>query len=144
MYDEYKVPQTIARSIAWDVFRVKKGLLTSRYIQLYLCFAMSGFFHWMAAKLAYPEKTFYNTFAGFIWQASGIVIEDFAIWAGRKAGFTSPNWKYLGYVWFLVFISWSAPLYFDDCVEGGWLRPETWPVSLIHGVWKGEWKANTV
>lgn len=136
--------QTIGRFIAFDIFRAERGSLLSNYTQVYTSFILSGAFHWVAAKSMQPQWTFYNTCTFFIWQAHAFVIEDFAIWVGKKFGLSSPRWRYLGLIWVMGFFIWCAPWYFDDCTEGGWLRPETFPVSVIRGVWKGEWATQTV
>lgn len=80
-----------------------------------------------------------------MWQAHGIVVEDFAIYLGKRLGIKESALTHaVGFVWLAGFAVWTWAWFFDDSVVGGWLRPETLPVSLIRGISKGQWAVPVV
>jgi Membrane bound O-acyl transferase family len=75
-----------ANSLLIFITGVKKGTLTSRYLQLYNAFLVSALIHHIGSlNIPYTPAVQYQ-FLFFMMQPVAITIEDFAIYLGRKAG----------------------------------------------------------
>lgn len=75
-----------ANSKLTRLFRIKKGTLVSRYLQLYNAFFVSALIHHIGAlNMPYSPLVEYQ-FYFFMIQPVAITIEDFAIHLGKKAG----------------------------------------------------------
>jgi hypothetical protein len=67
-------------------FRVKKGTLVSRYLQLYNGFLISALIHHIGSLNTPYNPSVKYQFIFFMSQPIAITIEDFAIYLGKKAG----------------------------------------------------------
>lgn len=65
---------------------VKKGTLTSRYLQLYDAFFVSALVHHVGALNTPYSPLAKFQFSFFMMQPIAITIEDFAIYLGKRAG----------------------------------------------------------
>ncbi|KAH6629671.1 hypothetical protein C7974DRAFT_454524 [Boeremia exigua] len=110
--------QTPSRYIARHVVRAPKGSLMSRQVQSHSAFAISGVYHWAAAKLAVPSEGFQQTALFFAVMPAIMFLEDQVISAAQQQlGWKSQQWRYFGFLWtFFVMTSLGAG-FVDDCVR---------------------------
>ncbi|KAF7316447.1 MBOAT-2 domain-containing protein [Mycena indigotica] len=116
---------------------LRRGKNPSAYTQLFVAFFISGVVHYAAEVIAM------RNYAGmamifFMLQPCGIMLEDFVIWCGRRAGWESDKWNYVGYFTTLTWFALVGPLWQETLVREGQMT-EGLPVSVIMGVWKGQW-----
>jgi hypothetical protein len=110
--------QTPSRYIARHVVCAPKGSMMSRQVQSYSAFAISGLYHWAAAKFAVPSENFTQTLGLFALMPTIMLLEDLVISvAHRRLGLRDPRWHLLGFLWtFFVMTSLGAG-FVDDCVR---------------------------
>ncbi|KAM4054537.1 membrane bound o-acyl transferase family protein [Hirsutella rhossiliensis] len=122
------------------------GSMVSRYVQVYLSFFLSAFLHVAAGHAADPDRRSWSgTWMFFLAQAHGILAEDFAQWAGKRMGIRESNLTHLlGGIWVACWLTWTAPWFADDIIEIGLVRPEPFPLSVIRGLWNGQWKTSRI
>jgi hypothetical protein len=110
--------QTPSRYIARHVVCAPKGTMLSRQVQSYSAFAISGLYHWAAAKFAVSSENFAQTLGLFALMPTIMLLEDLAIsFAQKRYGLQDPRWRFLGFLWtFLVMTSLGAG-FVDDCVR---------------------------
>jgi hypothetical protein len=75
-----------ANSVLIFITRVKKGTLTSRYLQLYNAFFVSALIHHIGSLNIPYTPAVRCQFLFFMMQPVAITIEDSAIYLGRKVG----------------------------------------------------------
>ncbi|KAF4435899.1 hypothetical protein F53441_13407 [Fusarium austroafricanum] len=93
------------------IFRLRRGTLVSRYTRLFLAFLMSGLMHHcighlylFAADAMFASERFYAI------QAVGIAFEDAVQAMTAHVHIPMPVRRVVGYIWVLVFLSWSTPI----------------------------------
>lgn len=106
-----------ANFLAHEVFRLPQTGVLQRYAKILVCFAISGAMHVAAdigGSLPMEQSGALRFFAT---QALGFVFEDFAQELHRRAfGRDIAPWirtaaKTVGYVWVLLFLVWSTPIW---------------------------------
>nr|GAT54712.1 predicted protein [Mycena chlorophos] len=102
-----------------QALNLKRGSNASSYTQLYVAFLISAIIHYIPEVIA-MRSWHGGAFIFFTSQALAITCEDFVIWLGRRAGLESVWWCY------------------EPLVRRGQMT-EGLPVSVIAGVWKGQW-----
>lgn len=110
--------QTPSRYIARHIVCAPKGSMMSRQVQSYSAFAISGLYHWAAAKFAVTSENFTQTLGLFAIMPTIMMLEDLVIaFAQRRLGLRDPRWRLLGFIWtFFVMTSLGAG-FVDDCVR---------------------------
>ncbi|KAF2787150.1 hypothetical protein K505DRAFT_329868 [Melanomma pulvis-pyrius CBS 109.77] len=111
--------------LARDVLHLKKGGFASKYLQLFMGFAISGIVHAGGSMLVYKSWTKDNAaMACFLAQAAAIMFEDHVIDFGRYIGLRdSPVWRTMGYVWVLVWFGLSTIGYTSAILDSGlWIH----------------------
>lgn len=117
-----------------------KGILNT-YFKLFGSFLISGLIHYGA------DYTLFHNWSGisvqfFLLQAVAITCEDSVIFlAGRfganKRTITS---TLVGYVWVISWFAFSLPIWLDPIIHAGVMEEAgILKVSLILGIWRGEW-----
>ncbi|KAF2740966.1 hypothetical protein EJ04DRAFT_111521 [Polyplosphaeria fusca] len=107
-----------ATVLARDVFHLRKGTFASKYLQLFVSFAISAIAHGGASMLATRSMQDDQAFAAFMAQAIAILLEDHVIELGRHLGFRdSPMWRLIGYVWTIVWIGTSMVPYTGSMID---------------------------
>jgi hypothetical protein len=108
--------------VARDVLRLRKGSFASKYLQLFLSFAISGLIHGGASMLYHGSLNDDGAMKVFLAQTLVIFLEDHLISVGKRIGFKdSLLWRLLGFVWTVFVIGASM---------------ESWTGSLLkHGLW---------
>lgn len=108
--------------VARDVLHLRRGSFGSKYVQLFVGFAVSGIIHAGAAMLTHASLEDDDAMKVFMCQALLIFVEDHAIEFGKKCGFRDSRfWRVVGFVWMAVAIGTSLQ---------GWTSK-----SLGHGLW---------
>ncbi|KIY52299.1 hypothetical protein FISHEDRAFT_35445 [Fistulina hepatica ATCC 64428] len=116
----------------------KRGTNASAYIQLYVAFFLSGVLHYMGEH-AMLRNWSGGAMAFFMKQAMVITLEDFIIWLGRRAGIRPTRFlKTLGLAWTWLWLAYTFPPWLDPMSKKG-LVEESLNISIILGVWRGEW-----
>ncbi|KAF9483174.1 hypothetical protein BDN70DRAFT_828134 [Pholiota conissans] len=119
------------------LLQLPKGTFTT-YFKLFGCFFISGLVHYG------PEYTLLQNWSGramifFPLQAAAITFEDGVIALGRRLGYRQNLFfKLLGFIWVFVWFSFSLPLWLEPTFHAGTMDKGI-NVSLILGLWKGEW-----
>jgi hypothetical protein len=110
--------QTPSRYISRHLVRAPKGTWMSRQVQSHIAFAISGLYHWAAAKIAIPSESFSRTLIFFAVMPTIMLLEELAIsTAQEQLGWRNRQWRVLGFLWtFFVMTSLSAG-FVDDCVR---------------------------
>lgn len=95
-----------------NLFRIKRGTMTSRYMQLYGAFLFSALFHHIGAlNLPYVYSVRYQ-FLFFMLQPVAIMVEDAVVALGSKMGFRSAEQslgtRLLGYAWVFVSLTFTT------------------------------------
>ncbi|CAI6342065.1 unnamed protein product [Periconia digitata] len=103
--------------LTYNIFRLRRGGLTGRYLNLFLSWIISGALHVAEEYGAGVDLGQSGSMRFFCTQAAGIVLEDAVGAVFRR--FTVPRqrrWtKFVGYVWFACWMIWSSP---------AWLYPK--------------------
>ncbi|KAK7036140.1 MBOAT-2 domain-containing protein [Favolaschia claudopus] len=131
------------------ILRLPPGNLAS-YLQLYIAFAISGLIHHAGDAMAMR-----NGIRGggsvtfFMLQACAITFEDFLIFLGKKTfkadsdlRKVKKSWvglRLVGYVWTWWWLALTLPGWLMPQVRGGLMDGQGLPVSLLLGIWRGEW-----
>ncbi|KAJ7197408.1 membrane bound O-acyl transferase family-domain-containing protein [Mycena pura] len=126
---------------------LRKGTNASAYVQLYTAFFLSAILHTISDYMMHRRLTKSGSPLFFALQPVAITLEDFVLffaWKTRMDVRPTMWWKLLGYIWvsawFLcVYSPWLSPM-----VEGGLMdKALNLRVSIILGVWKGQWNQST-
>ena len=105
-----------ANFLVFDLLRLRKGSLVTRYAHLLTVFLISGLQHALTDVAEGYSWQSSGSILFFLTQAGGIILED-AVQAmyskryynsGRKQA-QSGRAKYVGYLWVIVFLVWSTP-----------------------------------
>lgn len=107
----------IASALTLNVLRLREKSLAARYVQIFFVFFLSGFHHLVVEYGIGLDWVTSGAMQFYMAQVVGIILED-AVRAyqpqarrGLKDQNTSANReeKVLGYVWVLLWLSWSYP-----------------------------------
>ncbi|KAF9698500.1 hypothetical protein EKO04_003829 [Ascochyta lentis] len=91
--------------IVRDVLHLRKGSFASRYLQLFIAFAISGLVHGGASMLYHNSYEDDGAMKAFLAQAVIIFVEDHLVVFGKRAGLKdSAFWRLVGCVWTLLAI----------------------------------------
>lgn len=108
--------------VARDLLRLQRGCFASKYVQLFVGFAVSGGIHAGAAMLCHASLQDDDAMRVFMYQALLIFVEDHMIEFGKKCGFRDSRfWRAVGFVWTAIALGTSLQ---------GWTSK-----SLGHGLW---------
>jgi len=110
--------------LARDVFHLAKGTFTSKYLQLFVGFLVSGAIHLGAAMANARAFRDNGEISFFIAQAVIILIEDHIIDFGRKLGVQdSRTLRILGYLWTIMWFGYSLRPWTSGGVSKGlWIH----------------------
>lgn len=112
--------KTPSRYVARHVACAPKGSWASRQIQYHIAFAISGIYHWAAAKMAIRSENFTKTLAFFAIMPIIMLLEDLAISVAREQlGWRSWRWRVVGYLWTFFALTLLSVGFVDDCVRHG-------------------------
>lgn len=131
-----------AHFITYRVLCLRKHTLPSRYIFLFLTFAVSGLFHSLSDTGIGIDWEQNGTLRFFVTQALGIMIEDgvqaaFRVCTARMGRYRPySRWlesKMLGYSWVVIWLCWTSPssLYPALCHQTGTDFDKILPSSLV-------------
>ncbi|KAJ3850029.1 membrane bound O-acyl transferase family-domain-containing protein [Lentinula lateritia] len=129
--------------IAHRVLNLKKGTKLSAYTKLSIAFLVSGTIHQMG-DYSLEHRDFWagGSLSFFLLQAVVIMVEDGIIDAGKRLGIRDGRYvRVLGYLWTVVWFAVTLPIWLDPYFHGGMANAE---VSLIGGLWKGDWTGLSV
>ncbi|KAF9483112.1 hypothetical protein BDN70DRAFT_874161 [Pholiota conissans] len=110
----------------------------STYFKLFGSFFISGLTHYGA------EYTLLQNWSGkamwfFPLQAAAITFEDAVIGIAKRLGFRENFFfRFVGYVWVFVWFAYCLPPWLDPTFHAGTTDMGV-NVSLIMGIWKGDW-----
>lgn len=105
----------ISRFATHDVLRLPKRTVVARYSNIFLAFFLSGLIHISSdhGTMLLPDES--GAIRFFLTQTLGIVLEDafqaaYYYLSGQKRAAKAPlRHKIVGYVWLVLFLSWSTP-----------------------------------
>ncbi|KAF7316085.1 MBOAT-2 domain-containing protein [Mycena indigotica] len=121
-----------------QALRFPRGSNASAYTQLFVAFFVSAIVHYGAEVFALRNWGG-GALTFFMLQPFAIVVEDFLIWVGQRMGWNSPAWRYVGYITTLGWFVWVTPIWQEPLIREGEMASVSLPVSLLMGVWKGQW-----
>lgn len=121
-----------------DVLRLPQGKFKT-YFKLYGSFFISGLLHYAADYMLFQNWSG-TSIRFFVLQAVAITFEDIAIALASRLGFNRNmlGFRVIGYVWVFAWFAFSLPIWLDPIVHAGTMD-EGVNVSLILGVWRGDW-----
>ncbi|KAJ6514288.1 membrane bound O-acyl transferase family-domain-containing protein [Mycena vitilis] len=124
--------------LAQRVLKLSPGGNPSAYVQLYTAFLLSAAVHYGAETMALRHWGG-GAFVFFMLQPCAITLEDFLIFLAKNAGLRAGWWVHvMGYAWTWTWFALTLPAWQVPLVRAG-LMEESLPVSLLMGVWRGEW-----
>ncbi|KAJ7645152.1 hypothetical protein DFH06DRAFT_1136616 [Mycena polygramma] len=124
--------------LAQRVLKLSPGGNPSAYVQLYTAFLLSAAVHYGAETMALRHWGG-GALVFFMLQPCAITLEDFLIFLAKKAGLRAGWWAHvMGYAWTWAWFAWTLPGWQVPLVCVG-LIEESLPVSLLLGLWRGEW-----
>ncbi|KAF7324663.1 MBOAT-2 domain-containing protein [Mycena kentingensis (nom. inval.)] len=133
--------KTHSRGVAC-LFGFRPQSPASALTQLFVAFALSASVHYAAEVMSFRSWSAGNAYQFFMLQPCGIILEDLVLRVGRKMGFQSPKWRFLGYFTTLFWFRLTLPLWQERLVRAGH-TDEGIPVSIVMGVLKGQWMLPT-
>lgn len=108
----------LADLIVYKALRLRKGKLITRYLHLSLIFLISGLWHaWIEFAQGFPARQS-GQIPFFVTQVVGILLEDTvqAVYRSTRGvqwgAPPTPMARAVGYVWLVVFLWWSTPIWF--------------------------------
>jgi len=111
-------------------------------VVLFAGFFLSGVMHYAGDVYMMNDWRAMGGLAFFILQALGIVIETALLSLARSLGLNGGKrtllTRSIGYLWVLLWISWTLPFWTDTQHRFG-MREWMPRYSLIYRIWKGEW-----
>ncbi|KAJ7139583.1 membrane bound O-acyl transferase family-domain-containing protein [Mycena epipterygia] len=124
--------------LAHRVLRLPPGGKPSAYVQLFTAFALSALVHYGSETLALRHWRG-GALTFFMLQPCAIMVEDLLIFLARRAGFKGGvGARVVGYAWTWAWFGLTLPLWQMPLVRGG-LFENGMPVSVLAGLWRGEW-----
>ncbi|KAK1984579.1 membrane bound O-acyl transferase family-domain-containing protein [Colletotrichum cereale] len=106
--------------VARRIVRAPRGSLLSRHVQSYVAFAISGLYHWAAAKITVPSASFARTLVCFLLLPNVVLLEDLMItFARERLGWQGPHWRAFGLLWTFLAMTTLAAGFVDDLVTHG-------------------------
>lgn len=112
--------KTPSRFISRHVVCAPKGSWMSRQVQYHVAFAISGLYHWAAAKLAIPSENFEQTLMFFGSMPAIMLLEDLAIsFAQERLKWRHRQWRVFGFLWTFFIMTSLGAGFVDDCVRHG-------------------------
>jgi len=127
----------IGKHVAKNGFKFKRGTSRFYYTQVYITFFLSGLMHAGGDYMLYGYLPLFSL-QFFLLQAVGISFENFIIW---MTGCISSKLharvnKTIGYVWVIVWFSWTGPMWIDPMsIAGMQNRPEGVVFRRIFEFW---------
>ena len=101
--------------IADSVLKIPRATILSRYTRLFLAFLISGLIHHSSDLAMGIPRAEAGSLVFFLVQPMGIMLED-AMQALNRRSATSRSfakvWRIVGYLWVVVFLTWSTPSWF--------------------------------
>ncbi|KAJ7231167.1 membrane bound O-acyl transferase family-domain-containing protein [Mycena haematopus] len=129
---------THGKYLAQGALGLRSGSNASSYVQLYTAFALSASIHYGAETMAL-RSWHGGALAFFMLQPCVIMLEDFVIFATRKAGMREGVFvRLVGYAWVWAWFTVTLPVWQEPLVRAGQME-EGLPVSILMGLWRGEW-----
>ena len=107
---------SIAYFVTYILFKLRKGGLVGRYVFISITFAVSGVYHVFSDITQQIPLHEIGAFRFFCMQALGIMFEDAAqafhrYLMGNKAVNSRYAGKALGYVWVVLWLVWTTPVW---------------------------------
>ncbi|KAF7341689.1 MBOAT-2 domain-containing protein [Mycena sanguinolenta] len=129
---------THGKYLAQDVLGLRSGSNASSYVQLFTAFALSASIHYGAETMALRSWDG-GALVFFMLQPCMITVEDFLLFAARKAGMREgPMVRRLGYLWVWAWFTLTLPIWEEPLVRAGQME-EGIQFSILMGLWRGEW-----
>ncbi|PPR07937.1 hypothetical protein CVT24_000827 [Panaeolus cyanescens] len=112
---------TMGKFIANDKLRYPKGSFVSSYIQLYVAFIMSGLIHASADWILMKNlSSFKGNLLFYSSQALVISFEDAVVGFANRLGMKANKFpKVLLYVWVIVCLGFTSPVWFQHMIKVG-------------------------
>lgn len=106
--------------LARDILGLRKGSFASKYLQLFVGFAISGAMHAGASMLIHRSLEGDAAMTFFIGQACIIMIEDHVIDFGKHLGFkNSIFWRLVGFGWVVLALGISLQVWQGRVIDRG-------------------------
>ncbi|KAF8954003.1 membrane bound O-acyl transferase family-domain-containing protein [Flammula alnicola] len=120
------------------VLHLPKGTFTT-YFKLFGSFFISGLIHYAGDYMLFQDWSG-TSLRFFLLQAVAITFEDAIIGLAGRLGYTKPTpfFKLVGFIWVFAWFTFSIPIWIDPVVHTGAMDEDV-NVSLIMGLWRGEW-----
>ncbi|KAF8196582.1 membrane bound O-acyl transferase family-domain-containing protein [Pholiota molesta] len=123
-----------------QILRLPKSTFTT-YFKLFGSFFISGLLHYGADYVLFQNWSG-TSLRFFSLQAVAITFEDAVVALARRLGYgyqeRNPLFKIIGFIWVFIWFSYSLPIWLDPILHAGTMDKGI-NVSLILGLWKGEW-----
>ncbi|PFH46340.1 hypothetical protein AMATHDRAFT_155534 [Amanita thiersii Skay4041] len=110
-----------------EALRIRVHTLSSRYIQLFTCFFLSGVIHYQGDCALLQDSCHPLSF--FMLQAVVIMFEDAILYLAERLGIGAGKegdgkrrkwkWRWVGYVWTFGWFAWCLPWWLGPRWEGG-------------------------
>lgn len=105
----------ISNMVTFSWLRLKKGTIIARYTNIVIAFLVSGMLHTAVdyGATVWPSES--GSLRFFLMQAFAIMVEDtfqaiyYSISGKRRAEKAPLSHKIFGYLWLIIFLTWSGP-----------------------------------
>ncbi|GAA6060129.1 hypothetical protein JCM10212_001426 [Sporobolomyces blumeae] len=136
-HQSFRRPFTsIARFVVSAVPLVPPTSRVARFSILCLAFLQSGLLHAFSAYAM--ARTGMGSIKFFAVQPFGIVVEAFV--SKRTSGLGSRTVRNAcGYVWVATWLVYWCPSFYYELVQAGMWEVDLAPLSVVKGIWKGQW-----
>lgn len=122
--------------VADTVFGLRRGTLFSRYMRIFLTFALSGVYHHVADLTIGIPSAQAGSMKFFLLQPLGILLEDLFQHLLASRIQNARLRRVIGYLWVLVFFAWSTPVWFFASARYGPKRRDLMlPVRILGHVY---------
>ncbi|KDQ11714.1 hypothetical protein BOTBODRAFT_35147 [Botryobasidium botryosum FD-172 SS1] len=124
--------------VSRTVLRLPRGSYLSAFVQLLVAFSLSALMHcggdYMAVRRLDISWPFFTS------QAFGIAAEDWVIKLGGGMVSSAVVRRVIGYVWVLSWFRLSVPWIVGSWVDMGLVAtPKSSRISVLNGLWSGDW-----
>ncbi|TVY80984.1 Acetyltransferase ataH [Lachnellula suecica] len=134
--------KSLSRVLLQEVLRLPPRSQVTRHLRLVVIFSCSGLMHVLVDIASGIPLHEFGAMSFFMVQIVGIMVEDAAIniyqrLATSNERHASLKWRILGYIWVLVFLTWSVPSYLFPILIRSGQEESIIPFSIISNLKSG-------
>lgn len=131
--ENFQTLGSYGRFVAYDCLNLRPGTSFSAYTQLVIAFFVSALIHIGGDYSVHRSYAIGGpTLRFFLLQPVAILCEETARHIMRPQKHHARIWKAVGYIWVLLWFTWSAPPYLDSIsIAGGHIRTKVIAFKML-------------